>query len=182
VEIQWEAPPEAALARGNANRGGPYLEFAMALRENPEKWARVPRTYGSVASANAAAQNMRAGKVKGFAKGQYEVVRDEAVLWARYIGDESTEQPQEPAEKSQAPKASPKPTPTAKDAEDGQDDEDDEPIEPRSSTQYTRRVRTWARENGHDVGLKGRLPRDIFEAYHRETSEPWPQAPLRSVR
>lgn len=91
MEIQWEAPPPAALERQGSS-GGHYVEFADALRERPKEWALMPppsqagKTERTPSSANALAQNIRRGKVKGFNRGEFETVAHGGKVWVRFLG------------------------------------------------------------------------------------------------
>ena len=41
------------------------------------------------------------------------------------------------------------------------------PVAPaRPSREATAAIRTWARENGHEVSERGRIPKAVVEAYH----------------
>jgi hypothetical protein len=42
-------------------------------------------------------------------------------------------------------------------------EKDEQPT--RSSREHTAAIRTWARENGHDVSERGRIPQAVVEAY-----------------
>jgi hypothetical protein len=42
-------------------------------------------------------------------------------------------------------------------------EKDEQPT--RSSREHTGAIRTWARENGHDVSERGRIPKAVVEAY-----------------
>lgn len=88
MDLVWEEPPpEALVSRPN----GMYAQLAAALRENPNKWAIIPREYASVESAKGAALNLRNGRVKALPKGDYEVVANGTKIHIRYVGDASKE-------------------------------------------------------------------------------------------
>jgi hypothetical protein len=42
-------------------------------------------------------------------------------------------------------------------------EKDEQPT--RSNREHTAAIRTWARENGHDVSERGRIPKAVVEAY-----------------
>lgn len=142
MEIEWEEPPEVALAR--VRTPGRYVEFAYALREHRDKWARLPEGPGEEArsekGAQNLAQNIRRGTTAGFKpKGSYEAVADEGKVWVRFVGEEAAEGNEEAAEGS--PGEAAKRDPAA--------------------------VRAWARTNGFNVTDRGRIPEDVFDAYAR---------------
>lgn len=169
-ELVWETPPTEAIERA-AGRGGHYLDVALALRERPGQWARIPREYATVDSARNTAQNMRRGHVKGFTKGDYELVPGEhggkPAIWARYIKAVDAPAPETNGDKPST------------EEEDG----DDDPVSKEylaAIKAYNPKVREWARGQGLEVPERGRLPQALRERYHQETGEPVPPA-LRSV-
>jgi hypothetical protein len=42
----------------------------------------------------------------------------------------------------------------------------------RADREQTAAIRQWARNNGHQIGDKGRLPSHIVEAYHAQSTAP----------
>lgn len=155
VEIQWEQPPEAALLRSQG-KSGRYIDFAIALKntEPPEGsagWAVLPtdgeRTENG---AKATAQNIRAGKVAGFTKGQFEAVVDGTKVWVRYANWGTPED---------AGEEGPERAPAAG---------DEPPIAPK--------IRAWARSKGITISDHGRLPRDLMDRYFDETGEERPKS------
>lgn len=144
MEIEWEDPPDLALAR--VRTPGRYVDFAFALKEHPERWARLPdaETPRTEKGAQNAAQNIRRGTTAGFTpKGAYEAVADEGKVWVRYVP------PKEPVA--------------------GEETEEDTPPAPRRQRpQYDPSVvRAWARNNGFNVTDRGRIPDEVTEAYGR---------------
>jgi hypothetical protein len=147
MEIEWEDPPEIALARQRSP--GRYLEWAFALKENPGRWARLPdgpngeRTQLSAANA---AQNIRRGTTAGFKpKGHFEAVADEGKVWVRY-----------------------NPPPEADDQEGGEDAPGEAEQKEKPKRDYDpATVRAWALNNGFNVPARGRIPDNILEAWER---------------
>lgn len=91
MEIKFEDPDETARIIGTGQQAGKYQEFAVALREHEGQWAVLPEPEGeerTPGGANATAQNIRNGKVKGFApKDSYEVALKGTKIWVRYKGN-----------------------------------------------------------------------------------------------
>ena len=144
MEIQWADPSPEAVFR-HENKGGKYVEFALALREHQGKWAILPegetgpRAKGS---AQNMAQNMRRGQVKGFTKDEYEVILDdssgEPLVHVRYVG------PPEAVEPAEEP-----------------EDPDDDEVDPAE-------VRAWAKEHGVDISPRGRIGREVLQGYLKD--------------
>lgn len=170
MEIHWEDPPADVLFR-HENRGGKYIEYALACRERPGKWATLPTEPTTTkGSATGLAQGIRLGTTKGFKpKGAFESVwagvpsdpddpesTEVYKVYVRYIGDP------EPAEGGEG--ESPVPG-------NGNGSDDDPPPDhaDRPSGETARGViRQWARENGWpDVAQNGRLPEGVLDAYDR---------------
>lgn len=143
VDIEWEDPPEVALAR--VRTPGKYVEWAFALREHPGRWAVLPDggEPRSEKGASNTAQNIRRGQTAGFKpKGTYEAVSDGPKVWVRY----------------NPPEESPE-------GQDGPELEDK-----KASPQHTADpsvVRSWARTNGLNVPSRGRIPEEVWDAYGR---------------
>lgn len=138
MDIEWEDPPETAL--GSGRRSGKYLEFAIALRDHPGKWAVLPSAdeRRSEKGAQATSQNIRRGKVRGFPKGQYESVVDGTRIYVRY-----------------------QPTDDSGSEDEATDSEhDDAPPNTLAPA-----VRAWAAEQGIEVPDRGRLPRKVIDQY-----------------
>jgi hypothetical protein len=137
MDITFREPSPEALFRLE-NRGGKYVDFALALQEHQGKWAVLPEPETgprTEKSAAAMAQSIRRGVVKGFTKGQYEAIYDAPDILVRWVG------------------------PPASDLEDPEDDTDpDDLVDPRE-------VRAWAKANGHPVSTRGALGRELIEAY-----------------
>lgn len=157
VDIEWEDPPEVAVLRSSG--GGRYLEFAMALREHPGRWAVLPNMEGKDRSdkgAKATGQNIKAGKIKGFTKGLYETAVQGGKVWVRY---------NPPADEAEAPQG---------DAATPQQPEQDKP--------KAADVRAWANRQGMAVPDRGALPRDVLEAYNDALAKGEVGLPLRVMR
>ena len=156
MDIQWEDPPEEVLARVQGG-GGRYLDFALALRQNKDRWARLPGTFQSEKSAQSTAANIRRGKMRGFEGKEYQAVHKDTTIWVRYVGSEKHESaapaPAEGVDLDAAPK-----TPG---------------LAPK--------IREWARTKGIEVPDRGRLPREIIDQYFTESGEE-PPPHLRAVR
>lgn len=41
------------------------------------------------------------------------------------------------------------------------------PVAPRKQAQEAARIRAWAKENGYEVSARGRLHRDVIQAYRQ---------------
>jgi hypothetical protein len=145
MEIEWEDPPEIAVAR--VRTPGRYIEFAFALKDHPGRWAKLPAKEGeaprSEKGAANLAQSIRRGTTAGFQpKGGYEAVANEGAIWVRFKDEEATEGGEKAAEpEATAPAKAPGPDPV--------------------------KVRQWARTNGLGVPDRGRLPENIIEAYNK---------------
>lgn len=167
-DIIWEAPPQAALDAQTVARST-YGEFALALRDRPNEWAKVPRVFASNDSARNTATNMRRGHVKGFVKGEYETIAHETQIWARFIGPKDGQD----APATPAPPRAPRkqtvatPSPAPKDLDEG----DDGSASPDETMAFPARVRVWAKLNGFEVAAHGRLPSAVIEAYERDTQD-----------
>ena len=171
MKIQWEEPPSSAHIVGSGRKPGRYAAFAEALQENEGEWAVLPPmddkgTERTPASANGLAQNIRRGEVKGFKKGEYETAIQGSKVWVRYIG------PQVEVTRRERPRAVPSQPTSA--------DEDDDPgLSAGDLSKITPRVRQWAKDHGHDVPDRGRLPQKYYRMWAEETGA---QLPVRAVR
>ena len=156
-EIIWEDPPQTALTQGQ--RPGRYVKFAQALRDNPGRWAVAPGER-TEASAKGFRQNVLRGEVKGFTKGEpWEAAVEGGKVWVRFNPDEDR-------------KAAPEP-------EQHEDEEPEEDDDAPGKRQLNADVRAWARNNGFNVTDRGRIPREVIEAYHKAGSG---RPPVRVVR
>ena len=166
MDIQWEEPPAHAHFVGSGKRPGRYVEWALALRQHPGKWAVLPGDNKTKASADGTAQNIRRGVTKGFApKGSYETAVDGTKIWVRYVGkDESASEPtqaESASEPTQAESASePTQAESPKDSESGPTD-DGEGV-PKG---LAANVRAWAKGRGIDVPDRGRISNELIEQY-----------------
>jgi hypothetical protein len=155
MEIEWADPSEEAVFRWE-NRGGKYLDFALALKEHPNKWAILPVDDGDSPREKGGLQNLagyiRNGKTKGFTKGEYEALVDDAtgkpLLHVRYVGpkehDDAKDDDAEDSDRVRDPL--------------GHDEDDDDVVDPAE-------VRAWARENGVDISERGRIGREVMIGY-----------------
>lgn len=154
MQIEWADPP--ASARKLGSRAGKYEECALALRQHPGRWGRLPHDLPTLRSVEALAQNIRRAKVKGFEVedgGQFETAVDRAELgiYVRYL----------------APASEP-------DLPDDTGDTGDDVVEcPRFTDDVergplARDVRAWAVTRGIVVPAKGRLPQSLFEDYQAD--------------
>lgn len=176
MEIQWERPPEAVVLRARSGQGAKYVDFAIALREHPGEWAVLPADLPSAKSAGLLCQNIRRGVQKAFApKGSFEAVYEDTKVWVRCLPED------------QRPPA-PAPAQPAADVDDG----DKSPEPPREEAQQPApaaaagdaiapKIRAWAREHGYEVPERGRLPRDITDAFFVANPEIKPPEHLRVV-
>jgi hypothetical protein len=176
MEIEFEDPPEEALLRQRAS-GAKYLEFAIALREHPEKWAVLPSDPppASDKAGQNAAQNIRRGVTKAFApKGAYEAVYapETGKIHVRYMpnGAEAEGDEKDPPKPAAAKSSR---------AAVGDPHAEDEATVARKA--FAPRVRAWAKEKGIEVSEHGRLPEDIIQHYLADTGEERPPH-LRAVR
>lgn len=165
MKIQWEQPPEHLLIQGTGRQPGRYVEFAVAIREHPGRWAVLPdyseATRRTEKGAKATAQNIKRGKVKGFITKQYETLVDGTKVFVRYVGPDGQAVAGEPAEESEA-------TAGVAETPDGEEDEEDS-LPPQDS--LAPRIRAWARANGIAVPERGRISRDVIDRYMKETRE-----------
>lgn len=145
MDIEWEDPPEHAAMVGSGQHQGKYLEFALAIREFPGKWAVLPTGAGESRTekgAMATAQNIRRGKVKGFKAGQYDTAVKGTKIWVRY--------------KEGLPPVT-----------NGDSGPPSDVSEPHDDWPEAKVVRAWAIGKGMDVPDRGRLPKKFFEAYEQ---------------
>lgn len=160
MDIVWEDPPEEVLFK-HANRGGKYVDFALALKAIPGKWAVAPAEMGTtVGAAQGAAQNIRAGKIKGFTKGYYEAVAKDTKLWVRCKPEAEW-----PGETPAAPAA---PQGNGRGRGNGSDDDppEDPPELDNGDLTDRKEIRAWARKNGWpELSDRGRIAQDILAAY-----------------
>jgi hypothetical protein len=147
MEIEWEDPPEQVVLRARG-AGGKYLEWAIALREEPGRWAVLPSdTPRSEKTGSTTAALIRRGKMKAFAGGRYDAVAEGAKIWVRYVGP--LEEP-DPGEGEGEGEPTPAAAPAVRNGPD--------PVA----------VRKWAHTIGLEVPAKGRLPSELVERYLRE--------------
>lgn len=162
MDIEWEDPPEVALLRSTGP--GKYVEFAVALRDHPGRWAVLPNYEGHTRTekgAKATAQNIKRGKVKGMPAGQYETAVQDGKVWVRYSPPAAGEVAQEDA-----------PPPAAKAAKPAVDESKVDPA----------KVRAWARKQGLGVPDRGRLPDDVLDRYAAALERGEVGLPMRVVR
>lgn len=148
MKLQFQDPPEHAKRPGSGAQPGRYMQFAVELKKHPNRWVLLPSdgTRRSEKGAEATAQNIRRGKVKGFAPRQYETAVDGTTIYVRYLGE-----PEEPEEK-----------PEPEEEEEGAD----------AGKALAADIRAWALEEGMTVPRVGKLSRDVIDAYmksHRES-------------
>lgn len=138
-EIKWEEPPQEAILRSRAGSGAKHLDFAMALRKHPNRWAVLPQEFEKAQQAQSNAQNIRRGVTKAFApKGSFESVCDGPKIYVRFVGEPQESEPAAP----------------------GGDDED-----AKADKGLAVKIREWAREHDIEVAAHGRLPRSIIDRY-----------------
>jgi hypothetical protein len=89
-------------------------------------------------SAEGIANNIRRGKTKGFEGGKYETAVDELKIYVRFLGNDEGEDGTAP-------------TSRVRDDEDG----------PSRGE-----IRSWARDNGFQVAVRGAIPREVLDAYY----------------
>lgn len=154
MQIEWEEPPTAVLARLGRGR---YEEFAAALREHPGRWAVLPGEQRTDKGGKATAQNLRGGKMRGFPKGEFEALSADGKVWVRYMA------PAEPQDGVPEPQEAAEP-----DGEEGD--------KPSTAT-----VRAWAQRQGITVPDRGRLPQEIFDRYDK-AAEAGPRPPRPDLR
>lgn len=135
-EMQWEDPPEYAKRPGSGKSPGRYVKFAVALKENPGKWAILPAASTSEKGAEATAHNIRRGRVGGFKleedHGKFDVAVDGTKIYVRFLAPGWQDEPED-------------------------EESDDGPA--RGD------IRAWARSNGFEVAKRGALPREVIDAY-----------------
>lgn len=160
MDIEWEEPPREVL-ESQGRHPGRYLEFALALREHPGRWAVLPGGARTEKSSKGTAQNIRRGQVKGFTRGDYEAVAQGPKVWVRYQpkdrpagGEPSTE---EDESATSTPVRAVPTTPAAK-------------------------VRAWAKDHGIEVPDRGRLPEEVWERYAAAINAGETGLPVRAVR
>lgn len=76
----WEEPPAEAFT------SHPYAVVVDELKAHPDQWARLDDRF----SENAAQQfvsNVRRGKIKGFAEGEFDARHHGPSVWVRYLGE-----------------------------------------------------------------------------------------------
>lgn len=87
TEIEWSEPPD--LATINGKKPGPLKGFALALKDSPGRWAKVPETSPNPRTengANSLASGIRSGRTQGFEAGAYDTAVDGTDVWTRYVG------------------------------------------------------------------------------------------------
>lgn len=136
IDMQWEEPPAAALAK-QPGEGGFYGKVAAALRERPGVWAKVPRDYASEDSAKNTRSRLHSGRMAGVPKGEFEAVCHGKSIWMRAVKRDGTEGSVHPIR--QAPTAPP--------------------------SGEAALIRKWAQEQGRAVPKHGRLPQELIDAY-----------------
>jgi hypothetical protein len=151
MDIEWEDPPALALAK--VRTPGRYVDFAYALREHPERWAKLPDKEGGEARTDKGAANLaqsiRRGTTAGFKpKGSFEAVADGGTIFVRFTGEPDQAEGQE---------ADPGKDETAE-APGEQAAVEDRQLDPA-------KVRAWARTNGIGVPDRGRLSEDVIARY-----------------
>lgn len=144
MDIEWEEPPEHVVLR-TRGAGAKYLDLALALREEPGRWAVLPGPRSEKTGSTTAAL-IRRGKMKAFSGGKYDAVADGGKIWVKYVGPLEEEPDPEPA--ATAPV-----TPPTRNGPD------------------PALVRRWAHRIGLEVPATGRLPRELVERYLREARE-----------
>lgn len=78
--VDWDEPPAEARA------AGVYDAIVEALKEHPEKWARLD-DRASENAAQAFASSVRNGKVAGFRNGRFDARHSGPSVWVRYLGE-----------------------------------------------------------------------------------------------
>lgn len=79
--VDWDEPPAEARAAA-----GVYDAIVEALKENPEKWARLDDRASEIA-AQTFASSVRNGKVAGFRNGRFDARHSGPSVWVRYLGE-----------------------------------------------------------------------------------------------
>lgn len=91
-EIEWAEPPAHALRPGQMP--GRYVPIALALKDNPGAWAKVPHQATNADSLKTFAGALRRGKTKGFeldeAHGKFVTAIDGMDLYVRWEAKEPT--------------------------------------------------------------------------------------------
>jgi hypothetical protein len=85
MDIEWADPPSSSGRVGDRV----YIEFAQALRDNPGRWAKWPRTYANPTSVYAVRKNLLDGDRRApsaFRGGKWEAVVRGKVLYVRFLG------------------------------------------------------------------------------------------------
>lgn len=161
VTLTWKAPPEHAYFAGGGTAGR-YRKVASALKAHAGQWAVLPGKSTTNGGAKATAQNVRAGKVKGFEpKGAFEAAVDGLTIYVRYVGSRAEQAAREAAEQAHAEPDGDhgaelngqRPTPA-----------DVEPVDGPA-------IRAWGRRNGYQVPERGRLSSALVEAYRKFVAE-----------
>lgn len=177
MEIHWEDPPADVLFR-HENRGGKYVEYALAARDNPGRWLTLPPESATTkGSASGLAQAIRLGSTKGFKpKGAFEAVwagvrsdpedpesPEVYKVYVKFVGDPS------PADESgEGGGTAPSPPPAPGNGNGSDDDPPPDHADKPSGETARGVIRQWARENGWpDVAQNGRLPEGVLDAYDR---------------
>ena len=83
MNIEWADPPAPRASEL-------YTEFAAALKDNPGRWAKWPRTYTNPTSAGAIRKNIVDGDVRApvpFRQGRWDAVVRQGILYVRYLGE-----------------------------------------------------------------------------------------------
>ena len=165
ADIQWEEPPAHAIV-GPGQQRGKYAEIATALRENPGRWALLPSPTGDRTEKGAAAtaQNIRRGKVKGFEDGQkvFETAVDGVKVYVRVKPDVDEAEPAQ-----------------SEGDDDQSEEEEVDDADVPGGRPLAADIRAWAIETGLSVPDRGRLPREITDAFMKA---PENQRHLRAVQ
>jgi hypothetical protein len=156
-DVVWAEPSEAALFVGSGAKPGRYVPTAVACKNNPGRWAKLPGKWQSRGSALSTANNIRAGKVQGFLKGAYEVAVDGTDVFVRYMAPEGAT-------------VHPLPVPAHSVDPERIPSTDVRPAEgprrqPVVSEVEASQIRAWGIRQGMDLPERGRLPRAVIEAY-----------------
>jgi hypothetical protein len=168
MEIEWEDPPALAVAR--VRTPGRYVDFAYALREHPERWAKLPGKEGgeerTTKGAANLAQSIRRGTTAGFTpKGSYEAVADAGQVWVRWKPPVELEEGQEAPEGKSGTAEGP----------GGQAAVEAVRADPAT-------VRQWAKSQGLAVTDRGRISEDVIVAYGQALERGDVGLGLRAVR
>jgi hypothetical protein len=84
MDIEWEDPPARKRSGDEV-----YREFAQALRDNPGRWAKWPRTYNNPSSNHALRRNILDGDRRApnaFRGGKWDAVVRDKILYVKYLG------------------------------------------------------------------------------------------------